>query len=91
MFEGENGLTHSEFLFFVSNASDRADIIHKKLPHGRLRTDKDLTTDTYNFDVGLEHSRAPDAWLQEITNPMIDVQLIMFEHEDNSKPAQNMM
>lgn len=84
--EGENGLTHWELLFLICNAHDRADLIEKKLPHGKFRTDKDAKMQTYNFDVGLKHSRAPDSWLQELTNPAIDAQRIMFEYETYQKP-----
>mmetsp|Transcript_32105 Transcript_32105/g.55392 ORF Transcript_32105/g.55392 Transcript_32105/m.55392 type:complete len:460 (+) Transcript_32105:735-2114(+) len=87
VFEGESGLTHWEFLFFICNAQDRADMIEKKIPHGKFRLDKDKQMETYNFDIGLKHSRAPDSWLQELTNPGIDAQKIMFEYESNPKSS----
>jgi hypothetical protein len=85
-FEGESGLTHWEFLFLVCNAQDRSEMIDKKLPHGKFRLDKDKHMETYAFDAGLEHSRAPDSWLQRVTNSGVDLQKIMFEFESNSKP-----
>jgi hypothetical protein len=85
-FEEESGLTHWEFLFLVCNAQDRSEMIDRKLPHGKFRLDKDKYMATYVFDAGLEHSRAPDSWLQKVTNSGIDEQKIMFEFESNSKP-----
>jgi hypothetical protein len=83
-FEGEGVVSHWEFLFLVCNAKDRAEMIEKRLPHGRFRLDKDTNMQTYVLDVGLKHSRAPDTWLQELSNPGIDEQKIMFEFESNA-------
>jgi hypothetical protein len=84
VFEGDGVLAHWEFLFLVCNAKDRTEMIEKRLPHGKFRLDKDSYMQTYVFDAGLEHSRAPDTWLQELSNPGIDDQKIMFEFETNS-------
>ncbi len=52
-----------EYLFLVSNAAER---IHKvmALPTSRMTLSKDEIARTFQLEEGLEHSRAPDAWLQ---------------------------